>query len=51
MMNNMFDQLGLSSTSYTTPSSDTQGVIPWNISYSGWAIDEAATNPLVLPTS
>jgi CubicO group peptidase (beta-lactamase class C family) len=47
MMDNMFDQLGLSQTSYTTPSSDVQGVIPWNVSYSGWDIDEAAGNPYV----
>jgi hypothetical protein len=45
MMDSMFEQLSLSQTSYTTPSSDVQGVIPWNISYSGWDIDEAAGNP------
>jgi len=48
MMDNMFDQLNLYQTSYTTPSSDGQGVIPWNVSYSGWDLDEAATNPLVI---
>ena len=47
MMNNMFVQLDLSQTSYTTPTSDVQGVIPWNISYSGWDVDEAAGDPCV----
>jgi hypothetical protein len=47
MMDSMFEQLGLNQTSYTTPSSDVQGVIPWNTSYSGWDIDEAAGNPYV----
>lgn len=47
----MFEQLGLSQTSYTIPSSDVQGVIPWNISYSGWDIDEAAGNPYVSSSS
>jgi CubicO group peptidase (beta-lactamase class C family) len=50
MMDNMFDQLGLSQTSYTTPSSDVilQGVIPWNISYRGWDTDEPAGDPFVI---
>lgn len=49
MMNSMFGHLDLSSTSYTTPNSTGNGVIPWNISYSGWGLDEAANNPSVTP--
>lgn len=39
--------LNLTSTSYTTPATDTLGVIPWNTTYSGWSVDVAASDPFV----
>jgi hypothetical protein len=50
MMDSTFARLSLNSTSYTTPTRSVNSVIPWNVTYSGWDIDLAATNPYVLFT-
>lgn len=45
MMASMYTKLNLTKTSYTTPNSTDGGVIPWNTTYAGWDIDEAAGDP------